>query len=112
VRLPIRYQETEPKARFFAERGQSEELLNLLEDLAPSVDRFFADILVMVDDPDLRQARLTLIHHVAHLFRLADRPAHLALEAMQGGVLALQLLGGDVVVERPGLEEHHRALGV
>ncbi|MHB9132365.1 MAG: glycine--tRNA ligase subunit beta [Armatimonadota bacterium] len=76
--LLISYQETEPKARFFAERGQYEELLNLLEELAPVVDRFFSDVLVMVEDPDLRQARLALIQHVANLFQLLADLAPLA----------------------------------
>jgi len=32
-----------------------------LGSLYPSVDRFFTDVLVMADDPTLRQARLALL---------------------------------------------------
>jgi glycyl-tRNA synthetase beta chain len=39
----------------------------------PSVDRFFTDVFVMVDDPALRQARLRLMTSLARLIlRLAD----------------------------------------
>jgi glycyl-tRNA synthetase beta chain len=39
----------------------------------PSVDRFFSDVFVMVDDPALRQARLRLMTSLARLIlRLAD----------------------------------------
>jgi glycyl-tRNA synthetase beta chain len=35
--------------------------MQLLAELSPVVDKFFADVLVMTDDPTLRQARLALL---------------------------------------------------
>ena len=35
--------------------------MQLLAELSPVVDKFFADVLVMADDPTLRQARLALL---------------------------------------------------
>jgi glycyl-tRNA synthetase beta chain len=34
--------------------------------LSPTVDRFFADVLVMAPDPALRRARLALLVHLRH----------------------------------------------
>ena len=38
--------------------------LSELAALGPAVDRFFVDVLVMADDPDLRRARLSLMAHL------------------------------------------------
>jgi glycyl-tRNA synthetase beta chain len=35
-----------------------------LGSLYPPVDRFFTDVLVMAEDPQLRQARLALLTHL------------------------------------------------
>ncbi|MHB9024348.1 MAG: glycine--tRNA ligase subunit beta [Armatimonadota bacterium] len=67
--LLARYQEVAPRAEFYAGRGEFDELLNLLAELAPAIDRFYDKILVMTEDPDLRQARLTLLKRLADLFR-------------------------------------------
>lgn len=64
------YLEIEPKAVLLAARGEFAELLSLLARLVPAVDRLFAEILVMVEDPDLRQTRLALVWRLANLFRL------------------------------------------
>jgi glycyl-tRNA synthetase beta chain len=41
--------------------------------LRASVDRFFDDVMVMTDDPDLRGNRLALLKAIAALFdRMAD----------------------------------------
>lgn len=65
-----RCQEITPRAEFFAARAEFEELPALLEDLTPLVERFFAEVLVMADDPELRQARLALVRRLAALYRL------------------------------------------
>ncbi|HEY3415512.1 MAG TPA: glycine--tRNA ligase subunit beta, partial [Armatimonadota bacterium] len=68
--LLARYLEVAPRAEFYAGRGEFDELFNLLAELAPAIDRFYNEILVMTEDPDLRQARLTLLKRLAELFRL------------------------------------------
>jgi len=48
-------------------------LARALRALRPAIDRFFADVLVMAEDPRLRQARLALVQRVAALPRgIAD----------------------------------------
>jgi hypothetical protein len=49
---------------------------------------------------------------VADLLGLADDGAHGLFDAAQLGVLAQQLVLCDIVFEGPGLEQHHRPLGV
>jgi glycyl-tRNA synthetase beta chain len=41
--------------------GRSHDAMSALASLYPAVDRFFADVLVMADDADLRRARLALL---------------------------------------------------
>jgi glycyl-tRNA synthetase beta chain len=44
-----------------------------LSELGPRVDRFFVDVLVMADDPDVRRARLSLMAHLRDAVRsIAD----------------------------------------
>ncbi len=43
------------------------ELLTLVQALVPVIERFFVDIMVMAEDPALRQARLALLARVAGL---------------------------------------------
>ena len=43
-------------------------VLDLLRQLGEPVDRFFATVMVMVEDPKIRQNRLNLLRHVAVLF--------------------------------------------
>ena len=42
-------------------------LIPVMHDLRDPINRFFADVLVMVDDPALRQSRLALVQHIAAL---------------------------------------------
>jgi glycyl-tRNA synthetase beta chain len=56
-------------------------ILARLVTLRPAVDRFFDDILVMADEPDLRAARLTLLCRVRALF---DGLADLSQLAVEG----------------------------
>ncbi|MFQ5989045.1 MAG: glycine--tRNA ligase subunit beta [Candidatus Methylomirabilales bacterium] len=55
------------------ERGKYEEALKRIATLRPAVDRFFNDVLVMVEDKALRDNRLALLAETASLFsRIAD----------------------------------------
>jgi glycyl-tRNA synthetase beta chain len=55
------------------ERGEYEEALKRIATLRPAVDRFFNDVLVMAQDPALRDNRLALLAETAGLFsRIAD----------------------------------------
>ena len=55
------------------ERGEYEEALRRIATLRPAVDRFFNDVLVMVEDKGLRDNRLALLAETAGLFsRIAD----------------------------------------
>ena len=58
----------EGAAKLFAE-AQYLEGLEQLARLRPAVDRFFDDVMVMVDDPDLRQNRLALLDELLQSFR-------------------------------------------
>jgi len=58
----------EGAAKLFAE-AQYLEGLEQLAQLRPSVDRFFDDVMVMVEDPDLRQNRLALLDELLQSFR-------------------------------------------
>jgi glycyl-tRNA synthetase beta chain len=62
--------------------GRYREALGEIAALRPSVDRFFAEVFVMVDDPALRQASLTLLAalrdavlDIADLSQIAGTPA-------------------------------------
>jgi glycyl-tRNA synthetase beta chain len=47
------------------------------------VDRFFTDVMVMVEDPQLREARLALLGHLKEwILRFAD-PSAIAQEEKQ-----------------------------
>ncbi len=65
-----------------AAEGRYREALGEIAALRPTVDRFFAEVFVMVDDPALRQARLTLLAalrdavlDIADLSQIAGTPA-------------------------------------
>ncbi len=65
-----------PKVSSMAASGRYVEALKTASSLASSVDRFFVDVLVMVDDKDLRQARLALLGELRDLiWEIADIPA-------------------------------------
>lgn len=55
------------------DRGAYEEVLKKIASLRPMVDRFFDDVLVMVEDAAIRENRLGLLAETASLFsRIAD----------------------------------------
>ena len=55
------------------DRGAYEEVLKKIASLRPTVDRFFDDVLVMVEDAAIRENRLGLLAETASLFsRIAD----------------------------------------
>ena len=56
--------------------GRYADALRSASSLAPLVDRFFTDVLVMVDDQELRRARLALLAELRDLvWEIADIPA-------------------------------------
>jgi glycyl-tRNA synthetase beta subunit len=44
-----------------------DEVLTALENLTPAITRFFDEVLVMAEDPDVRRNRLALVQHIAAL---------------------------------------------
>ena len=65
-----------PRVATLTASGQYAEALRAASALAPSVDRFFTEVLVMVDDQPLRQARLALLAELRDLvWAIADIPA-------------------------------------
>ena len=42
-------------------------LIQVMAELRDPINRFFEDVLIMVDDPDLKQSRLALAQHIAAL---------------------------------------------
>jgi glycyl-tRNA synthetase beta chain len=68
--LHAKYRELAPRADFFASRGEFDELPALLAGLTPAVERFFAEVQVMADDPALRSTRLALARRLSALYRL------------------------------------------
>lgn len=50
-----------PKLEEALARGRYAEAVQMLADLQPAVDQFFKDVLVMAEDPALREARLALL---------------------------------------------------
>ena len=55
------------------DKGDYQSALSLLADLQTTVDQFFEDVMVMADDPALRQNRLVLLKRLSDLFlRAAD----------------------------------------
>jgi glycyl-tRNA synthetase beta chain len=76
VALRTRLDEVGPEVHRLAGSGRYVEALRLASGLAPLVDRFFTDVLVMVDDPALRKARLALLAELRDLvWEIADIPA-------------------------------------
>jgi glycyl-tRNA synthetase beta chain len=58
-----------PRVRSAAKAQNYSEALSELSELGPIVDRFFVDVLVMADDPELRRARLSLMAHLRDTVR-------------------------------------------
>jgi glycyl-tRNA synthetase beta chain len=62
-----------PKVHEAADRSDYRGALSELASLGPAVDRFFTEVLVMTDDPDVRAARLSLMAHLRDTVRrIAD----------------------------------------
>lgn len=48
-------------------------LLKQLAELQPAIDKFFDDVLVMAEDPDIKKNRLALLNRIAkHIYAVAD----------------------------------------
>ncbi|MFW6357182.1 MAG: glycine--tRNA ligase subunit beta [bacterium] len=72
-RLFEKMNEISPRFESSWQEEDFDTLFGLLRELRPDVDRFFDDVMVMCDDPDLRQNRLNLIKNVVDMLgRLAD----------------------------------------
>jgi glycyl-tRNA synthetase beta chain len=62
-----------PVAERHFKAGEYKEALQLLANIKPAVDRFFTDVMVMVDDPDVRNNRAALLQQLGTLMnRVAD----------------------------------------
>ncbi|HID98139.1 MAG TPA: glycine--tRNA ligase subunit beta, partial [Thermodesulfobacteriaceae bacterium] len=71
-----RYLEVEQEVKACLEQKDYETALAALLTLKSPVDRFFDNILVMAEDPELRNNRLALLWHIARLFlRVGDLSA-------------------------------------
>jgi glycyl-tRNA synthetase beta chain len=66
-------QDTIPRVRHAIGQQDFRMALTELAALGPSVDRFFVEVLVMVDEPQLRRARLSLMAHLRDMvLEIAD----------------------------------------
>ncbi len=67
------YLEAEERIENYILKSVYPDVLSTLANLRASVDWFFDKVMVMVDEPSLRENRLALMHRIASLFlRLAD----------------------------------------
>lgn len=73
--------ESEPKLDAALAQADYARCLELLLELRPIIDRFFNDVLVMAEDPKLRDNRLRLLNYVRSLFR---KVADLSLIVLEG----------------------------
>jgi len=72
-------------------RGSYKEALEVIARLRPTVDRFFDQVLVMAEDPQLRQNRLRLLDHldrllssIAHFAEIVAGPVHVDASTSTG----------------------------
>ena len=68
VELLQNYQQSAARAEELARARRFDEFPALLAELTPAVERFFSDILIMAEDPALRQARLALARRVLGVY--------------------------------------------
>ena len=55
------------------EKGQYDKLLNNLAELAPAIDHFFDQVLIMTDDPEIKANRLALLSEIAdYVYAICD----------------------------------------
>jgi glycyl-tRNA synthetase beta chain len=74
--LRVNLDQVAPQVTSLTRSGNYADALKAASALAPSVDRFFTEVLVMVDDQPLRQARLALLTELRDLvWAIADIPA-------------------------------------
>jgi len=62
------FESVKPRFEALFERGDFKQALSVLLDLADPIDRFFENVMVMVDDERLRNTRLNLLGNITHLF--------------------------------------------
>lgn len=79
------YDKASPLIRSAIAEGDYQRAMTVASTLRPTVDRFFTDVFVMVDDARLRTARLMLMVHVRDLILEVGDIAQLAPEAQGHG---------------------------
>ena len=72
------FQAVEPEAGTLADSGQFEDALEAIAGLRPAVDDFFDHVLVMAEDPAVRQNRLRLLGKLDKLFSSIAQFAEMA----------------------------------
>lgn len=70
VKLYRKIQEITPKLSDALKKYQWERIISLLLDLEPIISEFFEKVLVMAEDPEIRENRLSLLYECNKLFRL------------------------------------------
>ncbi|HRV07060.1 MAG TPA: glycine--tRNA ligase subunit beta [Acidobacteriota bacterium] len=75
-------QEWVPRVRASVERKDYDRALELIAEIRPAVDRFFDDVLVMVDDASVRRNRLALLRRVVDSILMVVDPSQILV---QGG---------------------------
>lgn len=69
-RLFEAYQSIESDYRLKMTQGEYQEALDQLESMSPTIERFFDQTMVMVDDENIKNNRITLLNHIAELIYL------------------------------------------
>ncbi len=77
--------EQTPKVRQAAGERDYKSALNEMASFGPAVDRFFADVLVMAEDPELRRARLSLMAHLRDMVLSIADISEIASEEARSG---------------------------
>lgn len=73
IKLCHSWKHMESNLRLLVENGQYQEAMQGLAKLRPELDDFFEAVMVMVDDENLRAARLSLLKSIAEFcFKIAD----------------------------------------
>ena len=67
----------EPQIKHYVNDKQYEQALITLTHLAEPLDQFFEHVMVMVENENLRQQRLLLIHHLYQLMTCVTSLDHL-----------------------------------
>jgi glycyl-tRNA synthetase beta chain len=73
TRLHRAFSDLEFRVQQFIQEKEFLEALEIMVTLGPEIDNFFDEVLVMTDDPNLRQNRIALLQRISKLYRqIAD----------------------------------------